>query len=659
MRTLTARLSAMMFLQFFIWGAWYTTIAVYMTRQGMGTLTHWPFTVNPVAAIAAPFFLGLVADRYFATEKVLGWLHVLGGMVLLAAPATAGNPTRFILLLLLYNLCYMPTLGLSNSLAFHHIAEQEKQFPLIRVFGTIGWIVAGLFISFVLGAFVAEQPEGTALPLYTAAAASILLGLYSFTLPHTPPRAAGERVSLRSIVGIDALRTLGSRPFYVFIASSLLISIPLAAYYNFTQLFLGAAGVQNIAATQTLGQMSEVVFMLLMPFFFVRFGVKYMLLIGMGAWVVRYILFALAAPAGIFPLIAMGILLHGICYDFFFVTGQIYVDKKSTPAIRGQAQGFLVLVTYGVGMLIGAQVAGRVYNAFLDGAGVLTLPAWQTFWLLPAAFAAGVMVFFALAFRERRSDAAGAATPPKVAAMVALLALLSGCAASGPEAEAEAEASAEPEATTGADAAPVAGTLSSWIILFDGSSLDAWRGYRRTETPAAWRIEEGALAFVPGGDGGGDLVTRAQFGDFELELDWRVAPGANSGIFYRAQETKPYIFETAAEMQVLDNGGHADGASPLTSAGSNFGLYPAEPDVTRPVGEWNRARIVARGAHVEHWLNGTKLLEYEQGSDDWKRRVADSKFAAWPDYGAALRGHIGLQDHGNRVWYRNIRIRPL
>ncbi|HEV2124321.1 MAG TPA: MFS transporter, partial [Chloroflexota bacterium] len=374
----------MMFLQFFIWGAWYTTIAVYMTTQGMETLTHWPYTVNPIAAIIAPFFLGLVADRYFATEKVLGVLHLFGGLVLLTVPQLTGNPTLFILMLLVYNLFYMPTLGLSNSLAFHNIQDQEKQFPLIRVFGTIGWIVAGLFISFVLSGFVTVLPEQTALPLYTAGVASLLLGLYSFSLPHTPPTGAGQAVSVRSILGLDTLQHLGSRPFYIFIISSLLICIPLAAYYNFTQIFLGAAGVQNIAATQTLGQMSEVGFMLLMPFFFARLGVKWMLLVGMGAWVLRYVLFALAAPSAIFWMIILGILLHGICYDFFFVTGQIYVDKKSTPAIRGQAQGFLVFVTYGVGMLIGAQIAGNVYNSFLAGAPELTLQQWHDFWWIPA-----------------------------------------------------------------------------------------------------------------------------------------------------------------------------------------------------------------------------------------------------------------------------------
>src|SRR5437879_10563387 len=277
----------MMFLQFFVWGAWYTSIAVYMTNHGMGTRTHWPYTVNPVAAIVAPFFLGLVADRYFATEKVLGILHLLGGVIMCAAPRFTAEPTTFILLLLLYNLCYMPTLGLANSLAFHHIQSQEQQFPLIRVFGTIGWIVAGLFISLVLGGLMAAIPEQTALPLYTAAGASVLLGLYSFTLPHTPPPGAGQRVSLRSIVGLDALTQLGDRAFYVFIAASLLLCIPLAAYYNFTQIFLGDAGVKKIAAPPSLGQLPEFIFMLLMPLFFVRLGVMRMLPVGMAAWVLR------------------------------------------------------------------------------------------------------------------------------------------------------------------------------------------------------------------------------------------------------------------------------------------------------------------------------------------------------------------------------------
>lgn len=397
------RLSVMMFLQFFVWGAWYTSVAVYMTAEGMGHLTHWPFTVNPIAAIAAPFFLGLVADRYFSTEKVLGVLHLLGGLALLMVPQFSGAPVAFVLLLLLYNLCYMPTLGLANSIAFHNIADQEKHFPLIRVFGTVGWIVAGLFVSLVLRQFVTggRLPEQTPLPLYTAAVSSLVLGLYSFSLPHTPPPARGQKVTARSILGLDALKALGSRPFYVFLGASLLICIPLAAYYNFTQLLLEATGFKNIAGTQTLGQMSEVIFMLLMPVFFVRLGVKWMLVAGMGAWMLRYVFFAVGAPNEVVWMIIVGILLHGICYDFFFVTGQIYVDKKSTPAIRGQAQGMLVLVTYGLGMLIGAQAAGNLYNAFLRGAGALTLGQWQQFWFVPAGFAAVIMVGFALLFNDR------------------------------------------------------------------------------------------------------------------------------------------------------------------------------------------------------------------------------------------------------------------
>jgi nucleoside transporter len=396
------RLSVMMFLQFFIWGAWYVTIGNYMTAMDMADLTHWPYTVNPLAAIVSPFFLGLIADRYFATEKVLGVLHILGGGVMFMVPQMTGSPVLFIGMLALYNLCYMPTLGLTNSLAFHHITDQEKQFPLIRVFGTIGWIVAGLFISFVLAGFVSgdQLPDETALPLYTAATASVLLGIFSFFLPHTPPSNKGTAVSMRSILGVDAFKQLKSKPFLAFLASSFLISIPLAAYYNFAPIFVNAAGLSNPAATLSLGQVSEVVFMLLMPIFFIRLGVKWMLVVGMGAWVLRYLLFAIAAPAGVFWMIVGAILMHGICYDFFFVTGQIYVDKKSTPEIRGQAQGMLVLVTYGLGMFIGAQIAGNVFNSFLAGEAALSAAQWQDFWYIPAAFAAAVMVFFMFTFND-------------------------------------------------------------------------------------------------------------------------------------------------------------------------------------------------------------------------------------------------------------------
>lgn len=400
-RAMTARLSAMMFLEFFVWGAWYTTIAVYMSNHGLEALTHWPYTVNPIGAIVAPFFVGLIADRYFATEKVFAVLHLIGGALMLYAPQLIGDPTAFIVALLFYNICYMPTLSLANSLSFHNITDQENQFPRIRVFGTIGWIIAGLFISFVLSGFVEGIPEATALPLYTSGIGSIVLGLYAFTLPHTPPPARGEKVSIGSIVGVDALKQLGSKSFYVFAAASFLICIPLAAYYNFTQLFLEATGFENIAGTQTLGQMSEVIFMLLMPFFFVRLGVKYMLLAGMGAWVVRYALFAFGAPDAVAWMIIFGIVLHGICYDFFFVAGQVYVDKKSTARIRGQAQGLLLLITYGFGFLVGAQIAGNIYNGILETSQTLSLADWQSFWLVPAGIAFFVMIFFWATFKDQ------------------------------------------------------------------------------------------------------------------------------------------------------------------------------------------------------------------------------------------------------------------
>lgn len=401
-KNLFASLSVMMFLEFFIWGAWYVTIGNYMGAHGMKDLTHWPYTVNPIAAIIAPFFLGLIADRYFNAEKVLSVLHILGGIFMLITPSFTSNPTVFIVMLLLYNICYMPTMALTNAVAFHNIQDQEKQFPLIRVFGTAGWIIAGLFISFVLGRFTGGVlPDTTPLPLYTTGIASLILGFFALSLPKTPPQAAGQKVSVRSILGVDAFHLLKGKSFFIFLISSFLICIPLSAYYNFAPIYVLGSGAENPAATMSLGQMSEVIFMLLMPLFFARLGVKKMLLVGMGAWVLRYTLFALAAPSGIFWMIALGILLHGICYDFFFVTGQIYVDKKSTAAIRSQAQGMLVLVTYGLGMFIGAQIAGNLFSRFLGNAEALTPAQWQNFWWIPAAFAAVILVFFAITFTDK------------------------------------------------------------------------------------------------------------------------------------------------------------------------------------------------------------------------------------------------------------------
>lgn len=392
-RRMTLRLGLMMFLEFFIWGAWYVTVGNYMTTIGLTGVIYWAYTVSPIAAVVSPFFLGMVADRYFATEKVLAALHLLGGAAILAAPAFSHSGGWFILLLLVHMLCYMPTLGLTNSLAFHNISDQETQFPVIRVFGTVGWIAANVLVSAVLGA------DATPLPLYTAGIASIAMSLYSLTLPSTPPPARGTKPTVRAILGLDALARLSSKPFHVFVLSSLLICIPLSAYYAYAPVFVSAAGLASPAFKMSFGQMSEAVFMLAMPLFFLRLGVKWMLVVGMGAWALRYLLFALAVPDGNVGLILIGIALHGICYDFFFVTGQIYVDKKSSDDIRGQAQGFFVLVTYGVGMLLGAQLSGLVFNATVPDPTLLG--AWQRFWLLPAGFAVLVLVFFVVSFRER------------------------------------------------------------------------------------------------------------------------------------------------------------------------------------------------------------------------------------------------------------------
>jgi len=397
MSPVNVRLSIMMFLQFFVWGAWYVTVGNYMTEIGLSDAIYWAYTVSPIAGIVSPFFLGMVADRYFATEKILGVLHLLGAVAMVAVPFTTHSSTLFIGALLLHVLCYMPTLGLSNTLAFHHITDQKRQFPIIRVFGTFGWIASNILVSGVLHA------DRTALPLYTAAAAGIVLAVYSFTLPHTPPPAAGDAPTIRTILGLDALQRLWSRPFAVFAVSSLLISIPLSAYYAYAPVFVAEAGLENPAFKMSFGQMSEVLFMILMPLCFRRLGVKWMLIAGMGAWVLRYGVFAWAAPSGAFWPIMVGILLHGICYDFFFVTGQIYVDQSAPPEIRGQAQGFLVLLTYGVGMLVGAQISGWIWTPLVPDPAVLI--DWQTFWLVPAVFAAVVMAGFAILFPSYKEEA--------------------------------------------------------------------------------------------------------------------------------------------------------------------------------------------------------------------------------------------------------------
>ena len=359
---LFVRLSIMMFLEFFLWGSWYVTAYLFLGKIGFGGgEIGWTYSVGPIAGMISPFFVGMIADRFFSTERVLGTMHLLGGGAMFAAVALmkgdAPSPVAVNIFFFAHMICFFPTLALTNTLALHNMTNAEKQFPLIRVFGTIGWIIAGIFISY-------QGWDASINMFLVAAITAIVMGLYSFTLPHTPPPSAGKEITVREILGIDALVLLKRPSFLMFMISSFLICIPLAFYYQLAGKFVDHAGLANPAFKMTFGQMSEILFMVAMPLFFVRLGVKWMLFVGMLAWVARYALFTFGASDGTAWMVLGGIVLHGICYDFFFVTGQIYTDKVAPSAIRGQAQGMLVLFTLGLGMFIGAQSAGQIEKIF-------------------------------------------------------------------------------------------------------------------------------------------------------------------------------------------------------------------------------------------------------------------------------------------------------
>ena len=398
------RLSVMMFLELFVWGAWYVTRGNFMAAHGMKSAIYLAYTVGPLAAILSPFFLGIVADRFFASERVLSVLHLIGAAAMFAAAAAGAAQMQglFIAMLLLHMLAYMPTLSLTTTIGLHHLTNPEKQFPLIRVFGTFGWIAANLVVSTLFKA------DNSSIQFYVTGAAATLLAIFSLALPNTPAPAKGRPVSARAILGLDSLSLMKSPSFAIFIISSFLICIPLAAYFAYAPVFAAAVGFKAPAAALSLGQVSEVFFMIVMPVFFVRLGVKYMLLLAMAAWAVRYAFFACAAPAEVEWMLIVGVLLHGICYDFFFVTGFIYADKKSSADTRGQVQGFLVLVTQGLGMLVGAQLSGFIFNSIVVGQGATLLHQWQKFWLIPSLASLVIMVIFFLAFRDPAADEARA-----------------------------------------------------------------------------------------------------------------------------------------------------------------------------------------------------------------------------------------------------------
>ena len=394
------RLRLMMLFQYAISGAWYVTVGTWLGRtlhfsgQEIGAIAG----TTAIGAMISPLFAGLLADRWFDTRRVLVALQVLGAALLVFAAQQQAFGVLYATLLL-YSLCYMPTLALTTSLAMRHIDDPREEFGAIRVFGSIGWIVVGLVVG-------AAGIEATASPVYLAAGLSLAMAGYCLTLPATPPLAGNKRFELRQVLPLEALHLLRGRSMAVFALASFLICIPLQFYYAFTNLFLNEVGVVNAAGKMTGGQMSEILCMLLIPWFFRRLGVKYMLAVGMLAWVVRYVMFAFGTPDELMWMLWLGIILHGICFDFFFVVGQIYIDREAPPALRAATQGLITFITYGLGMFVGSWLSGLAVDAYAatDAQGIVA-HQWRPIWLTAAGFAAAVLVLFVLLFKDRERAA--------------------------------------------------------------------------------------------------------------------------------------------------------------------------------------------------------------------------------------------------------------
>jgi len=392
-----------MFLQFFIWGGWFVTLGTFLGNNlsATGSQIAMAFSTQSWGAIIAPVFIGLIADRYFNAERILGVLHLLGFGLLYLMSETK-NFSVFYPYVFGYMILYMPTLALVNSVSFNQMKDTAAEFPLIRTFGTIGWIISGIVISYVFGWDAQDSIAEGALSntFKMVAIASLLLGVFCFSLPKTPPYKNDQRnFSLKNALGGDALKLLNDRNFLLFFIASILICIPLAFYYQQANPFLVELGMDNPTAKMSLGQASEVLFMLLLPLFFSRFGFKNTILVGMVAWVVRYLLFAYGDVGEKTFMLITGILLHGICYDFFFVSGQIYTDFKAGEKVKSAAQGLITLATYGIGMLIGFWIAGKISDIFILESG---MHDWNMIWKFPALFALGIFVLFLLIFKNEK-----------------------------------------------------------------------------------------------------------------------------------------------------------------------------------------------------------------------------------------------------------------
>ena len=399
-------LSAMMFLQYYIWGAWYVTMGPYMDivfkGQNVDVAKGAAYSAGAIATIISPFFVGMIAYIYFAAQKIMGVLHLIGaGLLVYATQMT--HTSGFYWVILIYSLLYMPTIALSNSVAFAQMTDPGKQFPWIRVFGTLGWIVAGLVITQLK---ITDNP----MTFQIAAGASALLGLFSFILPNTPPKANSGDSSLAAILGKDAFVLFKSNAYKIFFIAAILICIPLSFYYGFAGSYLKEFFGEGTTGKMAMGQMSEALFILAIPFLFNKIGVKNMLILGMGAWVLRYVCFSYGSASATWMLYA-GIILHGICYDFFFVTGYMYTEKKAGESIKNAAQGLFTFATYGVGMFIGTWYSGFVAAKYATSTVNATTKVetiahdWHTIWLYPAAIAGAVLIAFIFTFKEKKEIA--------------------------------------------------------------------------------------------------------------------------------------------------------------------------------------------------------------------------------------------------------------